>query len=125
MEKCIFIGYPEGYKGWKFYNPEIKKVVICERAEFNERYSYLEKLLKREVEDKDSALRPLIPIEQEPASVVLSETELVEQPVENFIPEPQSEIPDLPQPAIIAENDDEQSIAIRRTRKEIKPPGEW
>ena len=76
----------EGYKGWKFYNPEIKKVVICERAEFNERYSYLEKLLKREVEDKDSALRPLIPIEQEPASVVLSETELVEQPVENFIP---------------------------------------
>ena len=21
MEKCIFIGYPEGYKGWKFYNP--------------------------------------------------------------------------------------------------------
>jgi len=21
MEKCVFIGYPQGYKGWKFYNP--------------------------------------------------------------------------------------------------------
>lgn len=31
MEKCIFIGYPIGYKGWKFYNPITKKVIICER----------------------------------------------------------------------------------------------
>ena len=31
MEKCIFIGYPSGYKGWKFYNPETKKVIISER----------------------------------------------------------------------------------------------
>lgn len=38
MQKCIFIGYPEGYKGWKFYNPETKKVIISERAEFDERY---------------------------------------------------------------------------------------
>ena len=38
MEKCIFIGYPEGYKGWKFYNPITKKLVISERAEFDERY---------------------------------------------------------------------------------------
>ena len=28
MEKCIFIGYPPGYKAWKFYCPESKKVVI-------------------------------------------------------------------------------------------------
>jgi hypothetical protein len=40
-EKCIFIGYPEGYKGWKFYNPETKKVVISERADFDERYSFV------------------------------------------------------------------------------------
>jgi hypothetical protein len=38
MEKCIFIGYPDGYKGWKFYNPITKKTVISERAEFDERY---------------------------------------------------------------------------------------
>jgi hypothetical protein len=24
MEKCIFIGYVQGYKGWKFYNPVTK-----------------------------------------------------------------------------------------------------
>ena len=38
MEKCIFIGYPAGYKGWKFYNPTTKKTIISERAEFDERY---------------------------------------------------------------------------------------
>ena len=38
MEKCIFIGYPPGYKGWKFYNPDTKKVVIAERAVFDERF---------------------------------------------------------------------------------------
>src|SRR5215475_6057535 len=40
MEKCIFIGYPEGYKGWRFYNPITRKVIISERAEFDERYTY-------------------------------------------------------------------------------------
>ncbi|KAI6147071.1 hypothetical protein BKA82DRAFT_4355507 [Pisolithus tinctorius] len=38
MEKCVFIGYPEGYKGWKFYNPTTKCTVISERADFDERY---------------------------------------------------------------------------------------
>jgi hypothetical protein len=38
MEKCIFIGYPQGYKGWKFYNPITKKTIISERAEFDERF---------------------------------------------------------------------------------------
>ena len=27
MNKCIFIGYPQGYKAWKFYNPDTKKVI--------------------------------------------------------------------------------------------------
>jgi len=35
MEKCVFIGYPIG---WKFYNPTTRKVVISERAEFDERF---------------------------------------------------------------------------------------
>ncbi|KAJ3474116.1 hypothetical protein NLI96_g12644 [Meripilus lineatus] len=38
IEKCVFIGYPPGYKGWKFYNPATRKSVISERAEFYERY---------------------------------------------------------------------------------------
>ncbi|CAA7264649.1 unnamed protein product [Cyclocybe aegerita] len=28
MQKCVFIGYPDDYKGWKFYNPETRKAVI-------------------------------------------------------------------------------------------------
>ena len=36
MEKCIFIGYPDGYKAWKFYCPESKKVIISEQADFDE-----------------------------------------------------------------------------------------
>ncbi|KAJ8584379.1 hypothetical protein M405DRAFT_774256 [Rhizopogon salebrosus TDB-379] len=43
MEKCVFIGYAEGYKGWKFYNPTTKKTVIAERADFDERYFPLSK----------------------------------------------------------------------------------
>ena len=38
MEKCIFIGYPPDYKGWKFYNPATKKSVISECAQFDEHY---------------------------------------------------------------------------------------
>ena len=38
MEKCIFVGYPAGYKGWEFYNPVTRKFIISERAEFDERY---------------------------------------------------------------------------------------
>jgi hypothetical protein len=40
MEKCMFIGYPQGYKGWKFYSPVTKKVVISERTDFDECYFY-------------------------------------------------------------------------------------
>jgi hypothetical protein len=35
--KYVFIGYPDGYKGWKFYNPTTKRTVISERADFDER----------------------------------------------------------------------------------------
>jgi len=37
METCVFVGYPSGYKGWKFYNPTTRKYIISERAEFDER----------------------------------------------------------------------------------------
>ena len=37
MEKCIFVGYPTGYKGWLFYNLSTKKTIISERAVFDER----------------------------------------------------------------------------------------
>jgi hypothetical protein len=43
MERCVFIGYPQGYNGWKFYNPTTKKTVIAERADFDKRYFPLSK----------------------------------------------------------------------------------
>src|SRR5258708_9691356 len=38
MAKCIFIGYSQGFKGWKFYNPLTRQVLILERADFDERF---------------------------------------------------------------------------------------
>jgi hypothetical protein len=36
MVRCVFIGYPNGYKGWKFWDPVAKKVIISETATFDE-----------------------------------------------------------------------------------------
>ena len=36
-EKCVFIEYPDGYKGWKFYNPTTKCTIISEHTDFDER----------------------------------------------------------------------------------------
>ena len=38
-EKCVFVRYPDGYKGWKFYNPTTKCTVISEHTDFDERPS--------------------------------------------------------------------------------------
>ncbi|KAJ3568084.1 hypothetical protein NP233_g5940 [Leucocoprinus birnbaumii] len=38
VEKCVFIGYPTGYKGWMFYNPTTGSICISEHADFDERY---------------------------------------------------------------------------------------
>jgi len=35
-DKCVLIGYPPGYKGWKFYNPTTKFTIISECANFDE-----------------------------------------------------------------------------------------
>ena len=60
MERCIFIGYSDSYKGWKFYNPETDKVIICEYADFDKRYIYKRQLLtpKKSIDPKP---QPLIP----------------------------------------------------------------
>jgi len=36
MEKCMFIGYPNRYKGWKVSIPSTQHTIISERAEFDE-----------------------------------------------------------------------------------------
>jgi len=38
IQKCIFVGYPRGIRGWAFYNPVTQKTVFSEHAVFDERY---------------------------------------------------------------------------------------
>jgi len=38
MQKCVFIGYPSGYKGWKFYDLASRRTIISERADCDERH---------------------------------------------------------------------------------------
>ena len=35
--KCVFIGYPSNFKGWRFFNPDTRKEVISNSAVFDER----------------------------------------------------------------------------------------
>jgi len=35
-QKCVFIRYPDGYKGWLFYNPLTKKTLISNSVTFDE-----------------------------------------------------------------------------------------
>ena len=38
MEKAIFVGYPDQFKGWEFFNPFTKQFVLSDRADFDERF---------------------------------------------------------------------------------------
>jgi transposase InsO family protein len=138
MEKCIFIGYPDGYKGWKFYNPETNKVIICERADFDERYNYEGQLLIPK-ESIDPEPRPLIPGIEDDAlpDDIATEFEVqqpghaVEQPAIDSDEEDEPVI-DRPHrnPALTIEDieedeEDNRPIAQRHPRRDVKPPGEW
>ena len=148
MEKCVFIGYPDGYKGWMFYNPTTKRTVISERAEFDERYF---PGLKRTpltpepferppdvpytpapdlggdsepdtnpTQDNHNPLPalPLIaPATPEPIPVTPPANPAPLEPADH----PAFPDPDLPPP----EQSPTVPIAIRRTRREIRPPNEW
>ena len=37
-KKCIFIGYMKGVKGYKFWDPVVKKMVISRNAMFDEQF---------------------------------------------------------------------------------------
>jgi hypothetical protein len=130
MEKCIFIGYPDGYKGWKFYNPETKKVIICERADFDERYTYSGELLGPN-KDNNPEPRPLVP-EDDALPPVLPQVEV--QP----LAEPPAPVPEVEGPApeeeereatpsinVEDEEEDNRPIAVRRPKRDVRPPGEW
>ena len=37
-KKCIFVGYPEGVKAWRFWDPVSRQFIISSHAVFDERY---------------------------------------------------------------------------------------
>ena len=124
MEKCVFIGYPEGYKGWKFYNPETKKVIICERADFDERYTYEGQLLAPR-EHMDLEPRPLIPEDNallEPVPGIEDQPPADPEPEPNVDPQPREATPIID---VEEEEEDTRPIAQRRSKRNVKPPGEW
>jgi hypothetical protein len=141
MEKCIFVGYPDGYKGWTFYNPTTKRSVISERAEFDERYFPGLKHTPLTPEpfepppsvpftpvpdlggDDDSNSNPAqgdhIPV---PDSPIIAPAPLEPPPNVPATPPP---IPHVPEPTPSPEASPTVPIAIRRARREVRPPTEW
>src|ERR1700738_5690189 len=99
MEKCVFIGYPDGYKGWKFYNPTTKKIIISECAEFDERY-FLLKCNSVSSPDLNPIPEPLQAPQNAQPPVVGGDddddTPLVVVPPAAALPEPLPQEPDVP-----------------------------
>ena len=137
MEKCVFIGYPEGYKGWKFYNPLTKKVIISERAEFDERHTYSGDILSLP-KDTHVHLPPMVPV-SETAPIpdddndpppqddpVKPELEPVDEPQMDFKPFVENPPIDPQQPILNPPPvDDNLPLALRRAKRTINPPSEW
>jgi hypothetical protein len=142
MEKGIFIGYPDGYKGWKFYIPSTKKAVISERADFDERYfPGLKKDLLAAVPNNyyPPAAPPQIvqmpelegdnappnahaePIVPAPAPVHIPQPPAVQNEEDNDIPD----IPDPDLPAAPAAPPQPEPVLPRRSNRPRNPPSEW
>jgi transposase InsO family protein len=98
VEKCVFIGYPPECKGWKFYNPVTRKIVISERADFDERYNYFGTPLNKHVDYSKESIREEL------------SKELTPEPTENrvtpFIEEVEDDSLELEQPDDNEPNDD-------------------
>ena len=63
FEKCVFIGYPDGCKTWKFYNLETKCTIISECADFDECLScYIDPVSHPPPSSSSSLLSSYIPL---------------------------------------------------------------
>ena len=59
FKKYVFIGYPAGYKAWEFMDPTTGKKIICERAEFDERFNWKGSMLKVQAAAPPEANSPM------------------------------------------------------------------
>jgi hypothetical protein len=137
MEKCIFLGYPSGYKGWLFYNPNTQKYVISERAEFDERiFPGLSKYKASSpvaLTSPNSA--PLLPAATPHMVLDLggdseeddrTTASLPHVPVAELPPlDPPVDLPPPPVPAVVPAVPPLNQVPPRRTTRISRPPGEW
>ena len=141
MQKCVFVGYPVGYKGWQFYNPVTKKFIISERAVFDERHF---PGLSSKHPNPSFTLLPLTePSDSDFASFVpeLGGDDDTPPPTQIPLPEPIAPlpahsapppIPPVDQPAPLpppapspSPSPPPQEHQPRRSGRTTKPPGQW
>ncbi|MGH7239849.1 MAG: hypothetical protein ACREHG_07255 [Candidatus Saccharimonadales bacterium] len=120
----MFIGYAEGYKGWKFYNPATKKVVISERADFDERYFWnnTAKPAPAIMNSKSNSTSTPEPspafVENDPILTQEGEMESnLEPEVESLDPEPEQET--------LVEDPEPEEIVPRCSTRIRRAPREW
>ena len=70
-EKCIFIGYKDGLKGYKLWNPVTRKVVYSQDVVFRE----VKDVIKHEVQTKETVKIEFELKEEESNSVAEEESE--------------------------------------------------
>src|SRR4051812_32522015 len=151
MEKCVFVGYPPGYKGWKFYNPTTKHTFISERADFDERFFGLKHTPVTSSPFTEAILD--VPNTTEPSTQTLSNAPDAFSPIEQDVSDFGGEdpipvianLPPHPAPAPALAQAIELLIAPaapihpiraippladvplanRREPRNVRPPGEW
>ena len=138
MEKGISIGYPDGYKGWKFYIPLTKRTVISERADFDERFFpglKMNSLSATPQSYTPTAIPEIVQLpdlggNNAPPPAVLPEPVIqAHAPVQvPDMPEPQINVPDRTPSPEVPEPPSPQPTpepVLRRSGRIRNPPGEW
>ena len=136
MEKCVFMGYPSGYKGWLFYNPNTQKYIISERAEFDERiFPGLSKYKATSPVNLTSPNTLPLSTDTTPSTVLDlggdsdedDQTTAILLPVLPPVPEPAPPVnlPPAPIPPAIPAIPPVHQAPLRRTQRVSRPPGEW
>jgi hypothetical protein len=94
-EKCIFIGYKDGVKGYKLWNPETKKIV------------YSRDVVLREV--KDVSKKEFLPMQDEPEKIELELNDAKSKSSEEEEVEEEEE-------------EEPHTLVLRRSVREIRQP---
>jgi len=145
MQKCVFIGYPVGYKGWKFWDTSSKRCLISERADFDERYFPMRKdtpPLQPSLVDVGPSISEFVPAQEgrlfddsgsEPDTtppVVIPPIVPAPIPVAPVAPATPPSLPSTPSrwsrsPTPSPSPSPAPGPSLRRSSRERRAPGEW